>query len=120
LEAVKIVPPQNNPSDVSPDWQILEQIFTATDANKTKYQDLFNYYYKQEQAKDLLNKILLQIGYEQSQLAQIAQIAQSETVKARLADQENIVEQKIRTIKIPTIIFDGRRFDRVIGPEQLR
>jgi hypothetical protein len=120
LEAVKLVPLSKNTSGIAPDWQVLEKIFTSVDENKTKYQDLFNYYYNANQAQGLLEEMLTQIGYEQSQVAQIRQLAQSETVKTRLADHKNIVEQKIRTIKIPTIMFDGRRYDRVISPEQLK
>lgn len=34
--------------------------------------------------------------------------------------EKEIVEERIRTIKIPTIMFDGRRYDRVIGEEKLK
>lgn len=120
LEAVKVIKPAKTILDVPADWQILEKIFTGKDTNNAGYQDQFNTFYNATQAQATLNKFLLEIGYSQDQLEQVAKAAQSEQVKLSLASQKDIVENKIRTLKIPTIMFDGRRFDRVIGPNQLK
>ena len=68
---------------------------------------------------DLLEHLLLSIGYTQPQADEIARRAASAEIAQRLAAQKVIVEERLRTIKIPTLLIDGRRFDRVIGEEKL-
>jgi pimeloyl-ACP methyl ester carboxylesterase len=41
-------------------------------------------------------------------------------VRQSLAAQRAIVEERIRTIKIPTLLIGGRRYDRVVSEETLR
>ena len=41
-------------------------------------------------------------------------------IASALAEQRRIVEEEIRTIKIPTFLYGGRRYDRVIGEERMR
>ena len=59
------------------------------------------------------------IGYSEEELGRIQQAKDSEEVRSSLDDQRSTVENTIKTIKIPTIMFDGRRYDRAIGPEKL-
>jgi hypothetical protein len=40
-------------------------------------------------------------------------------ISRSLEDQKMIVEQKLRTIKIPTLLIGGRRFDRVVSATKL-
>jgi ferritin-like metal-binding protein YciE len=63
---------------------------------------------------------LKDIGYDDRQIKEIQDTVKSDDVKKQIEKHIKIVEDKIRTIKIPTIIFNGRRYDRVIGPEKLR
>ena len=84
------------------------------------YQIKFNTVYTATEAEDTLLSWLADIGYSESQLNEIRQESNSETVKASLIRQKLIVEEQIQTIKIPTIIFDGRRYDRAVEPEKLK
>lgn len=117
LEAVKIYP---LPSATTPaDWQILERIFTGKDTDKVDYQIKFNTMYTAKEAENMLLTWLTDMGYSEGDRTKIQQIVSSDEVQTRLANQKEIVENKIKTIKIPTIMFDGRRYDRAVGPEKL-
>ena len=117
LEAVKLHPLDNA---ISADWQLLEKIFLAKAPDGMLYQNKFNVLYSESEVKEVLNGWLQEIGYSDEQIAQIEQTAKTDKVKEKIKTQIETVEDKIRTIKIPTIIFDGRRYDRVIGPEKLK
>jgi thiol-disulfide isomerase/thioredoxin len=78
-------------SQTPADWQLLSYFFTEKD-----------------------------VTYIDDQIAKIRDLTKSEEVKADLEIQKQIVEQKVKTIRIPTIIFDGRRYDRVIDGDKLR
>lgn len=117
LEAVKLYPID---SEISPDWQILERLFLSTSPDGRPYQENFNLLYSNEEAEAVLVLWLKDIGYDDTQIKAIQEATQSSGVKSTIEKQEKIVEESIRTIKIPTIIFDGRRYDRVIGEENLK
>jgi hypothetical protein len=117
VEATKDVELEN--AEVPGDWQILAKIWeNAADANSLQKQ--FNNQFSLQEAEARLQEILLEIGYSQDQVGQISELAASEEIETRLANQKRIVEDEIRTIKIPTIIFNGRRYNRVLEPEQLK
>lgn len=117
LEAVKIYPQSSLNTPV--DWLILERIFTEKDSDNVDYQIKFNTMYSAREAEDVILAWLMEFGYSKEDRDKIQKIANSEEVKSRLANQKEIVEDKIQTIKIPTIMFDGRRYDRAVGPEKL-
>lgn len=117
LEAAKLNPLN---SSVPADWQILEKLFTGRDKDDVLFQEKFNLMYNDEQAKQVLQGWLEEIGYSPEQITKIVAEAGSDAVSARLAEQTRVVEDQIKTIKIPTIIFDGNRYDRVIGPDKLK
>ena len=106
LEALKQFPLEN--SDRSGDWLLMDKIFT-----EDGLQNKFNLSYSRDEIPDRIKEILVEIGYTQEEVDQIAKKAESEEIKSALQKQREIVEDEIRTIRIPTIIFDGRRFDRV-------
>ena len=117
LEAVKRYP---FPSATTPaDWQILERIFSEKHSDTVDYQIKFNTIYTAKEAEDMILSWLADIGYSKEDRDKIRQMANSEEVRSSLANQKEIVEDKIKTIKIPTIMFNGRRYDRAIGPEKL-
>ncbi len=118
LEAMKRYPLAN--ANIPTDWQILEKIFTGKDSDNVAYQIKFNTVYTATEAENTLLSWLIDIGYSESQLNEIRQESNSETVKASLIRQKLIVEEQIQTIKIPTIIFDGRRYDRAVEPGKLK
>lgn len=100
--------------NVSPDWQLLEKIFTATNTDGELWQTLFVEKLTAEEAETQLQKFLAEIGYHDEEIAEIAELAHNDETQKALAEQRNLVENKIKTVKIPTIIFKNRRFDRVI------
>lgn len=105
---------------VPADWQILERIFVGKDADNVSYQIKFNTVYTAQEAEDRLLGWLAEFGYSAVQVEALSRASRSEAVRSSLARQKFIVEEQVQTIKIPTIIFDGRRHDRVVEPERLR
>ena len=118
LEAVKKYPLSD--STIPADWQLLEKIFVDKDTDGISYQIKFNTVYTAQEAEDKLLSWLAEIGYSELQLRTVQQTSRSEEVQSSLAQQKEIVENQIQTIKIPTIMFDGRRYDRAVEPEKLK
>ncbi len=117
LEAVKLYP---LPSTTTPaDWQVLERLFIGKDTDRVDYQIKFNTMYTATEAEDVILSWLTDIGYSEDDRYKIQQAVRSDKTQARLASQKEIVENRIKTVKIPTIMFDGRRYDRAVGPEKL-
>jgi hypothetical protein len=119
MEAAKQVTPSNPKSDTPTDWQLLEVLFTEPDG-KTDIQNNFNNVMSKKDIPTEIEKILTDIGYNNDEIAKIRELSTSDQVKQSLAAQKDIVENKLRTIKIPTIVFAGRRYDRVVDVETLR
>lgn len=119
LEAAKDLQPVNYNSKTPADWKILETIFVEKDATGTNYQSLFNSTISPEKIQDILNEILKKVGYNAEEIVALNNLSKSETIRQRLEFNRNMVENTIKTRRIPTIIFDGKRYDRVID-EQLK
>lgn len=119
LEAVKKVPLVNNPTNVAPDWQLLRTIFTGSD-EQGELQNNFNLLYSPEEAEQKLLELLTTIGYSPEEVTRIQSLSQTKEIEDILAHHRDLVENQIRTVRIPTIMFNGRRFDRVVPVEQLR
>jgi len=83
-------------------------------------QEVINISYTNDQTTEYILKSLKEFGYTEEQIALIRSLAESDTVKKSLDSQKDIVENKIQTIKIPTIIFNGVRHDRVVDVEGLK
>jgi hypothetical protein len=118
LEALKQNPLQD--SLVPSDWMILEKIFMGKDKEGVPYQSLFNTVYSAAEAELHILAWIAGLGYSPNQVERIKDVASSAQVIESLARQKDIVEKEVRTIKIPTILFDGRRYDRAVGPDVLR
>ena len=118
LEAVRRAPLAS--SDKPVDWKILDRLFTGTNEDKTSYQIVFNSLLNASQAEELLKNWLAEFGYTESQIQGIATDSRSAEVKAIIERNRTIVEDKIKTVKIPTIIYNDRRFDVVVSVEDLR
>lgn len=119
IEAAKHVPLSRGDVSVPSDWQLLEKIFVEPTGSEIDLQTKFNVGMTRTDAEQMLQALLADIGYTPSQISDIATIAASPDVAASLATQRDIVEKKIRTIKIPTLLIGGRRFDRVIEAEKV-
>jgi len=116
LEAVKRFP---HGRGTAADWQILERLFVGRDAANIPYQTLFNMTYTAAEAERLLDTWLAETGYTETERTRIRIAARSEEVRSALERQRQVVEHRIRTVKIPTLIFAGRRYDRAVSPETL-
>ncbi len=120
IEATKHVPLTKGDTSVAPDWQLLGKIFAEPQGNDVDLQTRFNIGMTKTDAERMLRALLAEIGYNPGEIDLIAEAAVSADVQASLAAQRKIVEERIRTIKIPTLLFGGRRYDRVIDAERLR
>lgn len=105
----------------NPDWLFIDYIFTKEYKKGFDVQFMFSYSFDSDSKEvfDTIHEILKDIGYDDEEIEKIDQKAQSQEVKDKIGDYKKTVENEIRTIKIPTIIFDGRRFDRVVSREEL-
>lgn len=113
LEAAKQLPRIH---DVAADWHLLEKIFTGTDVDGTGYQEKFIVVYDVSQAEQQLQKFLAEAGYTDEQIA----AAEAYVESGQPIPDTDLVEMKIKTIKIPTIIFGGNRYDRLVDEKTLR
>lgn len=117
LEALKINP--LNTSSTPADWQILERIFTWIDTDKVSYQIKINAFLNSGQTEELIKKWLGEIGYSRQQISRIEKDADSQRVTEIIQANQQIVENKIKTLKIPSIIYDSRRHDGLIQAKDL-
>lgn len=117
IEAAKKVPLAN--TAITGDWQLLERFFSDSRDGKTM-QEVFNATEDANVVKSQLHEYLKQIGYSEEQITTIVELSSSDEIKESLKTQRKIVNEQIRTRKIPTILFDGRRYDRVVDVEKLR
>lgn len=102
------------PYSPSPDWELLEKIFFEKDPNGFEWQYVFNNQYNAEETRAQIHVFLAEIGYSAPEIAVLEERAQSTEIAERIAEHKRIVEEEVRTIKIPTVITNGRRFDRVV------
>jgi hypothetical protein len=120
IEATKVVPLQST-SDVSGDWQLLESIFGGEgEGAAVNLQTQFIMQFTPEEAEHKLQELLRSIGYSAAEVERIAQLSHSPDITQRLQDQRRIVEEEIRTIKIPTLLLGERRFDRAVDAGKLK
>lgn len=120
MEAIKAAPALADPNSTTPnDWRLLDKIFTE-EAENTDLQNAINTLYSREEVRTLIQSYLQEFGYSPEQIQQIEILAESEEIKTSLARQADIVENKLKTIKIPTIVFSGKRYDRVVDSNTLK
>ncbi len=117
IEAAKKVPLAN--ATITGDWQLLEKVFGQSPDGRTM-QEVFNATEDASKVTTQLHQYLQQIGYTEEQIVTITNLSSSDEVKASLNAQRKIVNEQIRTRKIPTILFDGRRYDRVVDVDKLQ
>jgi hypothetical protein len=102
------------------DWQILERIFTWKDNDGISYQVKINTTMDQSQTESLIHSWLSNIGYNTNQINQINTDANSQKVTDIINQNYKTVENKIKTVKIPTIIFNDRRHDGLVNTQDLK
>jgi hypothetical protein len=118
LESIKMHPLSG--ASTPADWQILERIFTWKADDGTSYQIKINSSLNQTQTQDLIRGWLGDIGYSPDQIEQIEADAKSQKVVDIIAQNRDIVQNKIKTVSIPTIIFNGQRHSGIVGVDGLR
>lgn len=118
LESIKMHP--LNTLKTPADWQILERIFTWKDDKGIYYQININTLMDEAQTIQLIRNWLSDIGYNTNQIKQIALDANSQKVADIINQNHQIVDNNIKTVKIPTIIFGGQRHDGLVSTQDLR
>lgn len=98
---------ENNPVA----WQIVERMYTGKTDKGDSNQNAFNLAYSSKKADEVLQGWLKDFGYGGDQIKEIAELAKSDKVKKIMNQNYDLVNNKIQTKKIPTMIFDGRRHD---------
>ena len=120
IEAVKRMPLPSNPSAIPADWQLLEKIFVPAIGSEPDLQSRFAIGFTRVEAEHALRELLLDIGYSSQNVDAIFTLAESPEIIENLRVQAEIVEKRIRTIKIPTLLIGGRRYDRSVSVEELK
>jgi hypothetical protein len=111
IEATRLVPLPD--TEHPAEWLIIDKIFTVNSPRQVLYQEDFNNYYNDEQAREVLNNWLADFGYSKSDVDKITTLVDSAEVRERIDKNRDIVENQIRLIKIPTMIFNGQRHEGV-------
>jgi hypothetical protein len=117
LESMRLLPFSD--SDVPSDWQLLDIIFTEKDG-RWDNQTNINTIWTETEMKQTRTEGLERIGYSEAQIIEIQQRASSQEVADLIGENKRVVKEEIKTVKIPTIIFDGRRTGGVLTAEQLQ
>lgn len=118
LEALKLNPIAGLKTPT--DWLLIQKVFTAKDESGVSYQSKLNTLLSNEEAKNLVHEWLVEFGYSDEQITTIDNVAKSVKVADIIKANRKIVEDQIKTIKIPTIIFDGARRDGALSVDQLK
>lgn len=109
IEAVRKLPLKQ--SDTSADVRIIDRLFAENSPRKVVWQEDFKNYYSDAQAREVLNSWLKDFGYSDAEIEQIKQLVDSVEIRQQIDKNREVVEQKIEIIKIPTMIYDGKRHD---------
>jgi hypothetical protein len=117
LESLRInpLPGQKIPTD----WQILERIYTGSAAGGISNQIKINTMLDTRQTKELIHAWLKEIGYNDVQLVQIDSDANSQKIANIIKQNQDIVNNKIKTVKIPTLIFKGQLHSGLVNTGDL-
>ena len=114
FEAIRGIQPENG-NKISPEWYLAEKIFTGKDASGVVWQENFNGVslkaFSAEKVEKKIAEWLKEAGYSKVQIKEIAEKSRSEEVSKKLEANKKLVEDQIRTKKIPTMIFDGKRHE---------
>jgi hypothetical protein len=120
LEATKRVPLSDG--RVPPgDWQLLEKIFALPEGDGIDIQTQFNLVFTRNAGGghdcDHARGDRVHTGADRAHRSSWPLHRRSQT---SIAEQRRIAEEDIRTIKIPTLMWNDRRYDRVVSEEALR
>ncbi|HSP51450.1 MAG TPA: hypothetical protein VLO00_01020 [Cryobacterium sp.] len=117
LEALRLTPLEGAETPV--DWEILRRIYTEDNDAGVSWQSVLNSA-EPDAATALLQDWSAEFGLSPEQVATVASVAASDEVADIIAANTQLVEEDIHTVKIPSIIFDGRRHDGLVSVEDLK
>ena len=109
LVAVQLKPLKDAKNPVA--WQIAERMYTSKTKDGDSMQNAFNVGYSADKAESVLKDWLKDFGYSDDQIKEIAKLAHSDQVKKEIDKNYDIVDNKVKTKMIPTMIFNGNRHD---------
>ena len=114
IEAIRGIQPEQG-EKISPEWLIVENLFTKKDEQGVIWQENFNGVsikaYSAEKVESVLATWLKDAGYSEQQISDLATKAKSSEITAKLEANKKLVEDQIKTKKIPTMIYDGKRHE---------
>ena len=112
LEALRLNPLEGSTTPI--DWEILRRIYTEDNDKGVSWQSVINGA-EPAAATELLQDWSAEFGLSPEEVANVASVAASDEVANIIAANTQLVEESIHTVKIPTIIFDGRRHDGLVS-----
>jgi hypothetical protein len=113
LEATNLVQLENPNMPTS--WKIMQRIFTESNEHGLWQNDFINYY-DEDETREILNDWLKEFGYSKNEVKKIATLVDSEEVAEIVSKNRDIVENQVRIVKIPTMLFNGKRHDGLFKP----
>lgn len=120
IEAVRGEQPKDG-QKISAEWLIAEKLFMGKDKDGVIWQDNFNgtagKALSSDKAEKQLQIWLKESGFSGEQIAQISKKAKSDESLKKLEANRDIVENQIKTKRIPTMIFNGQRHEGLYKAE---
>lgn len=114
LEAVRGTQPENG-KKISPEWMIVEKIFTEKDEKGVLFQEKFNGENQTsttaEETENILRNWLKGAGYSDTQVEEISKKAKSDEIQKRIKENIRVVNEEIKTKSIPTLIYENQRHE---------
>ncbi|MDR0887201.1 MAG: hypothetical protein LBM97_00735 [Candidatus Nomurabacteria bacterium] len=95
-------------SDGEMAWEIVDRLFTGFSENGRDWQDVFNTSLSREEAGVTLQSWLSDFGLSSGEIAVVTERADSAEITMKMSVIKDVVDNDIRTRKIPTMIFDGK------------
>ncbi|HSP75146.1 MAG TPA: hypothetical protein VLO31_02885 [Cryobacterium sp.] len=117
LEALRLNPLDGAATPV--DWEILRRIYTEDNDQGVSWQSVFNGA-EPDAATALLQDWSAEFGLSPEEVTTVASVAASAEVADIIAANTQMVEERIHTVKIPSIIFEGRRHDGLVSVDDLK
>lgn len=113
IEATNLEPLED--SDTPASWRIMERIFTESNEHGS-WQNDFTSYYTEAEAREILEEWLSEFGYSKDDVVKITTLTDSEEVAEIIEKNRDIVENQVKIVKIPTMLFNGKRHDGLYKP----
>lgn len=121
IEVVRGVAPENS-QNRAPEWFLVEKIFTERNETGVLWQEAFNGVtlkaMSSEAVESKLLEWLVEYGFSKSQIEEISKRAKSDDISSELERNKVMVEEKIKTKRIPVMIFEGRRHEGAYNPQK--